>query len=665
MSSKYIAWYRKYRPQTFNDVVGQELIVQSLKNIITSQQYFHAYLFAGSRGTGKTSLAKIFANTLNCQHKRDLLIPCETCIANINNSLDIIEIDAASNNGVKEIRELIENVANLPQNSPYKVYIMDEAHMLTTSAFNAFLKTLEEPPKHVIFILATTEVHKIPLTILSRLQRFNFVKVQIQDVIKRLEFVLQKEAISYEVAALEMVAKLSEGSLRDALSILEQVSTFGNGKLNLSDVETLFGLTSNEKIVEFINSLYAEDIKESLAILKQIFEQGKQTKLFLNSILNLIKNWLIYNIAHSTDLLSNSDIEILDKIKIDKAFAYKLQQIIFETIEKLIYSDNSNSFLEMMVIKIIAKKEESRTVESYANPVSYLPSKITENTIITNTKQEFDNQKIKINFQRPKDENPFQSQSWKSNISVQIPTPQQSDKPKISALKKSQEIANFDGQKEGNPSPKIAIANNDSQPLIETIDEHFNEQVMENNLSYLAQEEQIEHNSSPILEQNLTNNALDSQLKDYLSVDEVVNLIFLTRDFVSQNKDSSKDVQQKWNQGISTYEYDDEYIDIIRIIKQSKILAFDNSFILLGSKEKSFDSEILDLVQNNSKLQEYLEKIFGDIIHIFAISKNMIEQAKQQIDYYKQSKIEFTVKPLPQPKKKIVNKEDLDKMIFG
>ena len=274
----YQALYRKYRPTNFENVVGQETIVKTLKNEIINNKLSHAYLFTGPRGTGKTSIAKIFAKTINClDHENG--VPCEKCVicTQINNKqfTDIIEIDAASNNGVDEIREIRNKVSLVPGEGKYKVYIIDEVHMLTTGAFNALLKTLEEPPAHIIFILATTEPHKIPETILSRCQRFDFKRIADTSIVERLKCICNEEKITISDEALYEIAQISNGGMRDSISLLDQVNAYKNSDITVEDVHQVNGSLSKKELDKFISYIFDKDIENILKALDQYDNSGK------------------------------------------------------------------------------------------------------------------------------------------------------------------------------------------------------------------------------------------------------------------------------------------------------------------------------------------------------------------------------------------------------
>ena len=321
---EYKVLYRKYRPQNFDSLVGQEYTKSLLKNAIKNEHISHAYIFTGPRGTGKTSSAKIFAKALNCLNPIDGN-PCNECemCKSFGVNPDIIEIDAASNNGVDEIREIINNVRLAPSNSKYKVYIVDEFHMLSTSAFNALLLTLEEPPSNVVFILATTDIQSVPITVLSRCQRFDFKPIAVDDIINRLNYVCNEENIDITDAALKEIAYMSNGGMRDALSILDQISS-RNTKIDVDDVTSNFGSISNKKIKEFMDVFTTGDVHGTLELLKEFKNNGIDVRILIEKLIDRIKSILIdikldnYNGVLDFDMLYSMVFElnrVLQEIK--------------------------------------------------------------------------------------------------------------------------------------------------------------------------------------------------------------------------------------------------------------------------------------------------------------------------------------------------------------
>ena len=289
----YKVLYRKYRPDSFDSVVGQDYTVKMLMNAINTGKNAHAYIFTGPRGTGKTSCAKIFAKALNCEHPVDGN-PCGKCDAckNFNENPDIIEIDAASNNGVDEIRELINNVKLVPSSSKFKVYIIDEVHMLTTSAFNALLLTLEEPPSHVVFILATTDIQNVPITILSRCQRFDFKPVNQESMVERLKFVCKKEEIKIDDDAINEIALISAGGMRDALGMLDQLSS-DDTKITIDRVSSYFGSVSVKRVDELLDALGNNDVQLLLEIIKDISSSGNNYAVFVKKLIEELRKYAI------------------------------------------------------------------------------------------------------------------------------------------------------------------------------------------------------------------------------------------------------------------------------------------------------------------------------------------------------------------------------------
>ena len=303
----YLALYRKYRPSEFEEMVGQKKIRKILANAVKNNTISHAYLFSGPRGTGKTTTAKILAKMVNCEAPVDGH-PCNKCNSclNILNSSDVIEIDAASNNGVDEIRDLREKANLVPSNSKYKVYIIDEVHMLTTQAFNALLKTLEEPPKHVIFILATTEYYKIPLTITSRCQKFQFNKIEVDDIVKKLKEICEKEDISIEDDALYEIAKISDGGMRDSINFLDQLRSFNNEKITIDDVYEVCGDISGREISDLLKNMKAENIEKVTCFFEKMSVDGKNYNKFFEDLIGFFKDVILYQKNVDKKLIKNN-----------------------------------------------------------------------------------------------------------------------------------------------------------------------------------------------------------------------------------------------------------------------------------------------------------------------------------------------------------------------
>lgn len=337
---KYQALYRKYRPKTFDDVYGQQIVVQTLKNVIKNNKLTHAYLFVGPRGTGKTSIAKIFAKTINCLHPEDGLSceKCDVCISNNSNeNVDIIEMDAASNNGVDEIREIRNHITLLPTVSKYKIYIIDEVHMLTTGAFNALLKTLEEPPEHIIFILATTEPHKIPLTIMSRCQSFEFKPIPVATIKERLKYICAQENINIDDKSLNLIAEESNGGLRDAVSMLDQLNAYADGNIKYEDVLLLNGRINDDEIEKFMTEMVNDDLNSVFTKIESWQEEGKNFIYICEDFIRFLRNELIkFKLENKSNIVNligeNKTIEvimILNKISNDMKIS-KDKKVLFD-----------------------------------------------------------------------------------------------------------------------------------------------------------------------------------------------------------------------------------------------------------------------------------------------------------------------------------------------
>lgn len=384
----YKALYRTYRPSTFDEVVGQQHIVKTLKNALATNKLAHAYLFTGPRGTGKTTMAKLFAKALNCEDGLgNICNECKNCKAIIEGSHpDVLEIDAASNRGINEIRDLIDKVKYAPILGKYKVYIIDEVHMMTTEAFNALLKTLEEPPEQVIFILATTEPHKILPTILSRCQRYDFSKVSDEDIKTRLQIVLEKENIEYNDDAVNLIINLADGGMRDALSILDQVLAYSGNKLDEEDVLNIFALESKQEKMALLNSIAHGDVCDVLNRLNKYISKGSDIKKLTNDLLLILKDLLVFSYTRRSDYLqaiSGEEVkELLPLISTTKAT--EMIDVLMNAIKEYKNVSDINPLFEVTLLKLTntaVKKDEIK--QTFFEPIQEI--KIEPKPVIQDT----------------------------------------------------------------------------------------------------------------------------------------------------------------------------------------------------------------------------------------------------------------------------------------
>ena len=373
----YQALYRKYRSQTFSQLVGQEVVAKTLKQAVEQEKISHAYLFSGPRGTGKTSVAKIFAKAMNCPNQVDGE-PCNNCYicqAVTEGSLeDVIEMDAASNNGVDEIREIRDKSTYAPSLARYKVYIIDEVHMLSTGAFNALLKTLEEPTQNVVFILATTELHKIPATILSRVQRFEFKSIRTQDITTHIHHILEKENISSEPDAVEIIARRAEGGMRDALSILDQALSLTQGnELTTAISEEITGTISLSALDDYVAALSQQDVSKALDSLNLLFENGKSMTRFVTDLLQYLRDLLVVQTGGEN---THHSPVFMDNLALSQESLFEMIRIATVSLADMKASLQPKIYAEMMTIRLAEIKPESAVSGAVESEISALRQEV-------------------------------------------------------------------------------------------------------------------------------------------------------------------------------------------------------------------------------------------------------------------------------------------------
>lgn len=698
----YKAFYRRYRPSSFEEVVGQENIVKTLVNLIKMKKISHGYLFCGPRGTGKTSMAKIFANALNCIHTIELEKTCDNCLQNSNKSIDIIEIDAASNNSVNDIRTIREQVEFAPTNSPYKIYIVDEVHMLSKSAFNALLMTLEEPPAHAIFIFATTNPDSIPDTILSRVQRYNFKRIPKKDLIERLTFVFDQENVKYDKESIETISFLANGSLRDALSIADQVNAYSNSDITFEKISKVFGLSTIESQVKFINLIAQKKLSEALEFFEKLIEEGIDYSRFVFSLIELLKNFLIYKKTQNVDLITLSNPDILEKINLTNNAAYSFLDIFTPLLKEIKYSDLPEHLIQLTIIKICSLEEEfyeNQNEELIKEGVKKEYKDITEEYFVNEVDKDEENDLekellLKINNNQNFIKKEFDTKTILSDFStIEIENSFNTIKEQIlnNKLDEINKKNNDEGLESNNYKNEFFAKQrniNDDNELnksnFESVDfKNVTEEIINNatealNVSNEEDWGKEEVNEELLLQYNTNKQTFDTNEINVFNLDknEIENnektleekIIENTKEFEiennvinekankSNNKLSQleiinlfllhkKDTSEIFKKKLENASFSNEEYDIYSVLlREVRFICSSNDFILVSSEE---DWVIEDINEKSNELgfKKMIKNCFGNNVHFYAITKKDYILSKELFKELKES----NKMPQPQP----------------
>jgi len=567
----YKALYRTYRPDNFADMAGQKHIIKTLENAVNNNKIAHAYLFCGPRGTGKTSSAKIFAKAVNCENDNKPCGHCSNCLAAADGTHpDIVEIDAASNNGVEEARNLIDKVKYAPIKGKYKIYIIDEVHMMSQGAYNALLKTIEEPPAHVIFILATTEPYKVLPTIISRCQRFDFSKVHKDDIVSRLEYICKQEAINCEDGVLSIIAELADGGMRDALSILDQCYAYAPDLIQTKDIFDIYGiLTTSEKleIFEFIKNKQTADLMKKLDIWDQ---RGIDIKRLTNDMVELLKEKVIYDYTKDSSMLEITTIDEMNQLSngIETKNCLQMIDILMDSYEKYRYATTVISYLEIAILKMmeIVSRE---TLEKPQIVERQIKETVNRDTI-----------KPSLTVEVPKEENIKQEQLILSKETTN----------KQNIAEQTNQVSEIDT---GHDDSMIVLEPEVDEEIIETLEE-----VVE------------------IQNQN--------KKKEFKSLEDD----YVLRLLVGANK-AEKEEDRMQMQSIGDYRLDFDYAKYANMLATCEIVASGDKFIIVSTNSQAQANEINDLDKQKEFLP-FIDVLLKKKKKVFAISNIQYERVVEE-----------------------------------
>ncbi len=632
----YKALYRTYRPATFDEVAGQEHITKTFRNALKNNKIAHAYLFSGPRGTGKTTIAKIIAKAVNCEHA-PVENPCNECAIcrgiDDNTISDVIEIDAASNNGVDEIREIRDKVKYLPGVGKYKVYIIDEVHMLSIGAFNALLKTLEEPPKHVIFILATTEPHKIPATIHSRCQRFDFRGVSIPETIGRLNTIIKEENISIEDEAIKVIAESAEGGMRDAISLLDQVVSYTEDKITIEDIHAIKGTVSNTSLLNIANAIYKNNAVEAIKQLDELVSLGKEAPRLVGNLIKFYRDILIYKNVNTSEMeqLIYSDPQFIELSKsLSNNLIFYYIDILNKTQNDMKRTTNAKLYMELALIKMVDKVEKQEIV--IEDEIKWLKAEI------TNLQNKLNNFKSPLSIEeKVEEELPIE------NI-IEEQFEEAPEMPIFNQPELQEDIEINDEEKVAvDPLEESYIK--DDNPLY-TKEDIENEKATIDENEIKAVEEQKEENEQA--EINLFNTPIEEIIKKPVIESYKTFDIRYVEDVLNQaNREIKIAMNMKWydierNSTHSNLAYS-------KMITEGRLVATDGKMIIIEYSTPSICNRMM-----KPEIKEKIIKVLGDFynqeIDYLALPKVVWEEKSQEfIQKWKQGEKNIKLSPINHP----------------
>ena len=590
----YKALYRTYRPDNFEDMAGQKHIIKTIENAVHNNKIAHAYLFCGPRGTGKTSAAKIFAKAVNCEGERKPCNHCSNCLVAVDGTHpDIVEIDAASNNGVEEARNLIDKVKYAPIKGKYKIYIIDEVHMMSQGAYNALLKTIEEPPAHVIFILATTEPYKVLPTIISRCQRFDFSKVHKKDIIERLDYICKQEMINCEDGVLATIAELADGGMRDALSILDQCYAYAPELIRQTDIFDIYGiLTTSEKleVFEFVKNKQTAKLVNKLDAWDQ---RGIDIKRLTNDMVEILKEKVIYDYTKDSNMLSIMTVDEMSQLSKENSTKESLAMIdiLMDSYEKYRYATTVISYLEIALLKMMEIVSRETFIEKpilrVEQPREKQPEPITKPESISTLPIE-ESVREKVPQVETNNEEPIQEENPTLNIETKIVSETLPLEEEHTNLEPQVEEVEPDGSTEDDSM--IIMEPDTDDEIVETLEE-----VVE------IQESQLPK-------------------KEFKSLEDT----YILRLLVSANK-SEKEEDRIQMQKIEQYKFEMEYAKYVSLLETSDIIASGNKFIVVNTNSQAQANEINDLDKQKEFLP-FINQLLKKKKKVFAISNLQYER---------------------------------------